>query len=131
VRRLYSTFAIGLPGLGLLLLRLAIGGNAGAYGIGLLSGSLSSTSLPAAILHLTLSALVVVGLWTPVAGTILALTVLGDGYLHPALRECCVIVGIVAAATALVGPGRWSVDAQLFGWRRLNLKELRIHDRRF
>jgi putative oxidoreductase len=128
---LYSTFAMGLPGLGLLLIRLAVGGNAGVHGIGLLKSGLSSTSLAAAMFHLSLCAMVVVGLWTPVAGTMLALTALVDAYLHPELRECCVVVGIVAAAAALVGPGRWSVDAQLFGWRRLEIQELKRHGPRF
>jgi putative oxidoreductase len=122
---------MGLPGLGLLLIRLAVGGNAGVYGIGLLKSGLSSTSLPAAVFHLSLSAMVVVGLWTPVAAAILALNALIDAYLHPEARECCVVVGIVAAAAALVGPGRWSVDAQLFGWRRLEIQELKKHDPRF
>jgi hypothetical protein len=121
---------MGLPGVGLLLIRLATGGAAGMYGIGMLKSGLSSTSLAASILHLSLSAMVVVGLWIPMTGAVLALAALVDAYLHPELRECGVVVGIVSAATALVGPGRWSVDARLFGWRRLEIQESKRHDRR-
>jgi putative oxidoreductase len=122
---------MGLPGVGLLLIRLAVGGTAGVYGIRLLDSGLSSTSAPAALFHLSLSAMLVIGLWTPVAATILALTAMTDAYLHPELRECSVVVGIVAAAAALVGPGRWSVDARLFGWRLLEIQESKNHDHHF
>jgi hypothetical protein len=27
----------------------------------------------------------------------------------------------VGVALALVGPGKWSVDARLFGWKRINI----------
>lgn len=50
MRRLYCTFAYGAPGLGLLLTRLVVGGNADAYGLLLLNSGLSSKSLPGPLL---------------------------------------------------------------------------------
>jgi hypothetical protein len=32
-----------------------------------------------------------------------------------------VLLGTLGAAVALVGPGAWSVDARLFGWKRINI----------
>jgi putative oxidoreductase len=67
--------------------------------------------------------LLVVGLWTPIAGTLVVITQLwgifdkaGDPWAH-------LLLGIMAASLTLLGPGFWSVDARLFGWRRIDLPE--------
>jgi putative oxidoreductase len=31
-------------------------------------------------------------------------------------------LGALGAALALLGPGAWSVDARLFGWKRLDIR---------
>jgi hypothetical protein len=33
------------------------------------------------------------------------------------------MVGMLSLALALLGPGAWSVDARLFGWRRLEIRD--------
>jgi len=119
VRRLYSTFASGWPGTGLLLMRLVIGC------VLVLRASLRLWSDPppnititAAIL-LVAGFLLILGLWTPIVGTSVAvieawkiLTVPGDRWLW-------LLLGTVSCALAMLGPGRWSIDARLFGWKRV------------
>jgi len=118
VRRLYSTFAGSWPGAGLLLLRLVVGsvllrGGANAWIDGPWHATLSSAALA------TSGLLLMAGLWTPLAGATVAmieiarlLTIVPDP-----------LVGLMAAtmgaALAMLGPGRWSVDARLFGWKRI------------
>jgi hypothetical protein len=63
--------------------------------------------------------LLMAGLWTPVAGTFVALIELSQ--ILTVSREPWVglLAGSIAGALAMLGPGRWSVDAQLFGWKRI------------
>ena len=63
--------------------------------------------------------LLLIGLWTPVAGTLLAVVVSLSVVMHPADPWNCVFLGTLGAGLALVGPGAWSVDAYLFGWKRI------------
>jgi len=121
VRRLFSNFAGGAPGLGLLLLRLAAGISLLAQGILALRGAPPLGSILLHILTLSVGLLLLVGLWTPIAGTMLAILGLVHAALHLANPWTCVLMGILGAALALMGPGLWSVDARLFGWKRIRI----------
>ena len=67
--------------------------------------------------------LLLLGLWTPVAGTALAILALWKAFLQPADPWTCILLGTLGAALALLGPGGWSVDAHLFGWKRIELPD--------
>ena len=65
--------------------------------------------------------LLLAGLWTPIAGSLVvvielrnAFTQSGDPWLH-------VVLATLAAGLTLLGPGAWSVDARLFGWKRIDI----------
>jgi len=119
VRRLFSTFAHGAPGLGLLLLRLAVGIALASHAVmALRSGPPVGPTILNALAGLV-GILLLVGLWTPVAGAILAILFSLSAFMHPADPWNCIFLGALGAALALVGPGAWSVDAYLFGWKRI------------
>jgi len=106
-----------------LLIRLVAGGTAIATAV---SRSRSGPPLGAVwlqVLCIVLGWLLVIGLWTPVGGTLLALTALWSAFAYPEYRWGCVVIGSLGAALALVGPGMWSIDARLFGWKRLEIRE--------
>ena len=67
--------------------------------------------------------LLLVGLWTPIAGTLLAILALWVAFLHRADFLIWVLLATVGGASALLGPGGWSVDARLFGWKRVELPD--------
>lgn len=121
MRRLYSTFAYGLPGVGLVLIRLAVGITACANGIGSFGTGVSTPSLLMSLFHLALGALIIIGLWTPVAGALLTLTAVADAYMHPAMRWVWALTSMITAALTLLGPGRWSVDCRRYGWKSVKI----------
>lgn len=119
LRRLFSTFARGWPGVGLLLLRIIAAAALINQGAPHLQASASVISIILAVLMLATAILLVCGLWTPIAGA-LALTVefwaavskSGDHWSQ-------ILLATLGAGLALLGPGIWSVDARLFGWKRI------------
>jgi putative oxidoreductase len=119
LRRLYSTFAGGWPGMGLLVLRLVAGS-----ALVVRASSLLSKDPP---VNVTLTyaflggcgLLLMPGLWTPIAGALVAsletwqtMTLTGDHWTP-------LLLGTIGGALAMLGPGLWSVDARLFGWKRV------------
>jgi uncharacterized membrane protein YphA (DoxX/SURF4 family) len=76
-----------------------------------------------------LGILLLVGLWTPIAAWLVALYALGHALALSADRCHCIMVGILGVALALLGPGVWSIDARLIGWRRLDMRDRKPADR--
>ena len=77
-----------------------------------------NVTLPAVVL-IGAGILLIVGLGTPVAGTLVALTEIWKMVMVPGDREAWLLLGTVGVALAMLGPGLWSVDARLYGWKRL------------
>jgi hypothetical protein len=120
VRRLYSTFASGWPGIGLLLIRLVVGSVLISRAASRLLAPFhaSNITMTCALLSI-LGILLIIGLWTPIVGTVIGIiegwkiaTLGGDKWLW-------LLLGTVAVSIAMLGPGLWSIDARLFGWKRV------------
>ena len=88
-------------------------------------GTVLDGSITAAIAHVFAAIaglFLLIGLWTPVVGSSVALAELwiivlsSHGHLRSHLLQ-----GVFGIALAMIGPGVWSVDARLFGWRRLEI----------
>lgn len=78
-------------------------------------------------LSIGLGMLLLAGLWTPVVGTLVAAEALWNviSSEHPLPW---IMQATLGAALALIGPGAWSVDARLFGWKRLEIRDRKSPD---
>lgn len=123
LRRLFSSFARGWPGVGLLLMRVVTS-------LVLLSkaalalhrgGSVGSAAL--AVFAGGAGALLLAGLWTPIVGVAVAAIALWSAFAQPGDPGTYALLGCMGAALALLGPGAWSVDARLFGWKRIEIRD--------
>ena len=125
MRRLFTTYASGLPGAGLLVMRLVTGIALGNRAIEALRGEASVETTLWLVLVALAGVLLLAGLWTPIGGTLVAVVELWRGLMHAGDPWIHILLGTLGAALALLGPGAWSVDARLFGWQRIDLGDRR------
>ena len=63
------------------------------------------------------------GLWTPIAGAILAIDEVWIAFSQPADAWAHILLALLGAGLALLGPGAWSIDSRLFGRKRIDLRD--------
>ena len=68
--------------------------------------------------------LLLVGLWTPVAGILVAIMGAWTVFLLPAGSALPAVLGVLGASLAMIGPGAWSLDAWLFGRKHIEPPDL-------
>jgi uncharacterized membrane protein YphA (DoxX/SURF4 family) len=127
LQRLFPSFPPGWPGLGLLLLRAAVGLSLAAQGIAALARGDGAWSWGFGPLAVAAGAALLIGILTPVAAALAALADSGVAFslLPPAIPNvlgstpAAILVALMAVAVALLGPGAWSLDARRFGRREI------------
>ena len=124
MRRLFSTFPNGLQGWGLLLLRLTLAGGLFADAATRLHGPDFSLIL-LEVAEAVTGALLLLGLGTRIVAILVCVLQLGMLPANHGTIEMHLVLGAVGLALALMGPGVWSIDAHLFGRRRVEIKRLR------
>lgn len=125
MQRLFSTFPDGWPGFGLLLLRLGVGIALVCLGISAFLAVREPVNIATGLVAAIAGAFLITGLWTPVMGALIAMDELWialsayssqrDGpWIH-------ILLAVLTAGIAMLGPGAWSVDARLFGRKRFDM----------
>ena len=129
LHRLFSAFPAGFPGIGLLLLRVVVGATLVGHGVLCLVSSERVTLLVLvsfAVLSLS-GVCLLIGFLTPILSLLACLENLGIAFswfplqlLSPFESKLALVPVIaISAAIALLGPGAFSLDARLFGWKEI------------
>jgi len=120
LQRLFSTFAEGWPGAGLLLQRVLTSAILIYYGAShLLESAGLATNLPFLIAAIA-GVFLLLGLWTPLAGITIAIVGVWVFFFACSTHSLtAIIVAVLGATVAMIGPGLWSIDARLYGRKRL------------
>jgi putative oxidoreductase len=118
VQRLFSTFPNSWPGVGLLILRAASGFSVLAMAH-LVADLTETTALLARCIIIAVAVLLWIGLWTPIAAVAAAALQIGIVALGQEPSAASATSAALALALAMLGPGSWSLDARLFGRKRI------------
>ena len=120
MQRLFSTFPCGLPGAGLFIIRAAVS-------IPLVHAGVLTAASPSPLVFELVAAgaaiFLLIGLWTPLAGALIAVTELTLAVSQPAEHRAFVHFAALGAALALLGPGGCSLDARLFGRKQIRIPQ--------
>jgi putative oxidoreductase len=119
LRRLFSTFAQGWPGAGLLILRLVACSAVVASGLDRLGSAQPGEPEILQVAAIIVSGLLLVGMWTPVSGCLVAAFALWALIVKCGDPWSNILLAAMGVALSMIGPGVWSLDARLFGWRRI------------
>lgn len=116
-------FPDGWPGRGLLLLRLVAGIFLINDGVLELLGRGHWPEVVRPFLETAAGTLFIAGLWTPMTGALVVMLELWSIASRTGEARNCVALATFGAALAMLGPGIRSVDARLFGRKRIDLRE--------
>ena len=120
MQRLFTMFPGGWPGTGLLVLRVAavlpllIGGSSPFWGM-------PHGGLYARVIAIGVGILLLAGLWTPVAGALQGVIELWIAFSSGDAAVVHLLLAALGVSLAMLGPGAWSVDARLFGRKRIDI----------
>jgi putative oxidoreductase len=117
VQRLFSTFPNSWPGAGLLLLRFAAGID--LVGIAMHGDLADTAALFLRCASVGVAILLLIGLATPVAGILDAAIQVGIIVLGKHYDSAFMLAAALGLALAMLGPGAWSMDALVFGRKRI------------
>ena len=121
--QLFPPFLQGRSGVGVLLLRLAL---ACSLAQNLITGLDVHRFSQVFVFPLEMSivALLVVGLWTPVVGGLVCLLQVSMAFATNETPQPHLLQAIMGLSITLLGPGFLSADARLFGRRRVEIQEI-------
>jgi len=119
LQRLFSTFASGWPGAGLLLQRTLTAILLVRFGILERMGQPFSSSMIPQIIAACAGMLLLAGMWTPIAGTVIAVIEVWIALTNSGDPWISVTLATFGGSIAMIGPGAWSMDARLFGRKHI------------
>jgi putative oxidoreductase len=122
LQRLFTMFPRGWPGAGLFLLRLAAGIPLIIAANLELRGAAPSPLYAVQFVAIGVGILLLAGLWTPIAGVLQVVIELWIVFSRGEIMGLHVLVATLGISLVMLGPGALSVDARLFGRKRINIR---------
>ena len=117
MQRLFSNFADGWPGRGLLIQRLLVGLALLYIDFACLSATPGCMAAVSKSIGAVAGLMLIAGLWTPIAGFLI---VGAEGWIAlSSANAFSVVLGVLGLTFAMIGPGAWSVDALLYGRKHI------------
>jgi putative oxidoreductase len=122
MQRLFTTFPNSWPGAGLLLLRLAAAAPLLVESVAFICSAAHRLDIPVELVGLGVGGLIAAGFFTPFAAFLQVLLQVWLGF-HDAVtaRGEHGLLAVMGAVLVMTGPGAWSVDARLFGRKRIDM----------
>jgi uncharacterized membrane protein YphA (DoxX/SURF4 family) len=130
VRRFISSFVNGRPAFGLLLIRIAAGAALITTGREKIYFGEHLGFLILGVFTIADGVLLTAGLWTPLAGFFALALSTSDVLIHHEGLCPAILLACLGAGLAFIGPGALSVDAWLFGLKRIDIDKLGAPARR-
>ena len=122
MQRLFSSFPEGWPGAGLVLLR-AVATVPLLQFIEVTAAPVSMRLIGVHLLAAICSSLLIIGLWTPISAAVMSISEIALLFFPGSDFSLHIVIAAVGAAIAMIGPGAWSVDARLFGRKRIRIPD--------
>ena len=119
MQRLFTTFADGWPGFGLLFQRMVTGIVLLHQGISLFKETSTAATIAPQAIESVLAIFIIIGLWTPVAGALIATVEVWTALAYPGDAATALLLAALGATMAMIGPGAFSIDARLFGRKHI------------
>ena len=120
MQRLFSSFANGWPGKGLALQRLAAAGAVLLCEVPRMRYPSPLVSLAVQLVATSAGSLLLLGLWTPVVGVAVTCCELSLSFMDLGALPFHLLMAVLGLSIAMIGPGSWSIDARLFGRKRID-----------
>ena len=119
MQRLFSTFADGWPGGGILLLRVLAGGALINRGLAAIGAEGHTGPAAAQIAGAAAGLMILGGMWTPVVGILAGILEAWIGFTEPGTYPFAIMLAGLGISLAMIGPGAWSIDARLYGRKQI------------
>ena len=123
LQRLFSAFPNSWPGRGLLLQRVVAATFLFCSGFRHLKEASQFSLVFPHVIGAGAGILLLLGLWTPICGTLITVVEGWIAFSTTGGSGIPIILAILGATLAMIGPGAWSIDARLFGRKHFEIPE--------